>query len=671
MGNFTVFAEKNPALPIREATRILTEKATDAGRYSVLFTPCEEGTAVAARNGQETVQITVTEKTDQAPLMAPGQTSLCHAAHIIAELAPAKRNPCIGLAFSFSVPEQKKNAVTFFCTLTGEDNNQIQHGKEVLFSLCKDSVYGTDTVLTTVEKREPHLLSSALFEGLRRACHTLGEEIPQPIHSKKALNFIPQTPLLECPVYPDDTAASLVARVEEWVRQIPVKQTLFFAAPFTDRCLLQREKPFAIFGKATPGRTVTVTLKDLSSSAVADETGQWSVLFPPQTASAVPCEIHARDGEEHIFVRDVLFGDVWLLGGQSNMEHSLSHNPQVNALNRSARKKTEAPIRMLVQRRMDSLKDPNRQNTPQTSFCDPVRSAWRKPSEKNLAEVSTVGWYFAEEIQKHLGIPIGIVSVCAGSSCLSHLASPRISATAPFVRNANEENKSVPPSGIYNTMTAPLLGLQAKGMIFYQGESDQPRFDTYGDLMATFAEDVRTDFGEELHFSFVQLSSHPIWDKVPEIRAQQFQALKIPNSTLTVARDLGWKPGDMETPHPNYKGEIGLRMAKQILYAVYGKGDNSSTPPLPNNPIFEGNQVKIPFNHPLTGTGTGFEIFCNRQWTEVPAEISGNTVTLTGDGEITALRFAYRRNAGKEIADLASVYGYQAPTFEFYKGEPL
>ncbi len=671
MGKIHVFTEKIHSPAVGGAARILTAETLTETDFSVLFTACEPGTVIAARNGEETVRITVTERADQTPLMPPGQAALCHAAHILAELAPAKRNACIGLAFSFSAPRQEGQTVTFTCRITGEDEPQIQHGKEILKSLAEDGIYGTETTLSVLKKTPPYLLPAPFFEGLRRACRALGEPIPQPIHTKTPLSFTPETPLLECPVYPGDRTETLVARVKAWIPQIPAKQTLFFAAPLTDRCLLQRETPFAIFGSATPGKTVTVTVKDCTALAVADKNGHWQASFPPQPPSEIPCEIIAEDGEEQIFIAEVLFGDVWLLGGQSNMEHSLAHNPQVNRLNRQARHETRAPLRMLVQRLSDAFKDPEKQKTPQRDFCDPVRSAWRTPTEANLAEVSTVGWYFAEELQKQLRIPVGIISLCAGSSCLAQLASPRISTTEPFMRNANSENRSVPPSGIYNTMTAPLLGLKAKGMLFYQGESDQPRFDIYGDLMETFVADVREDFGQALHFSFVQLSSHPIWDRVPEIRAQQYKALKIPDTTLTVARDLGWRPGDMETPHPNYKGEIGLRMAKQILFAVYGKGDASALPPLPQSPIFCKNQVTIPFNHPLAGAGTGFEILQDNQWTETLPLIDGNTVTLTGDREISGVRFAFRRQAGPEFADLKSVFGYQAPTFEFIKGEEL
>ncbi len=670
MGKITVFTEKNPSPVLLAAAKRLTENTTPSDDLSLLFSTCEKGTVVAARNGSETLQLTVTEKADQHPLMGPGQAALSHAAHIIAELSPAKRNACIGLAFAFTPPKAERTTVTFFCTVTGEDKNQILHGKELLSTLAKDLIYGTETDLNTVSSAEPFLLSSTLFEGLRRACRALGEEIPQPIHSKIPLTFTPKTPLLECPVYPDDTVERLVARAETWIKHIPTEQTLFFAAPFTDRGLLQRDTAFEIFGKATPGHKITVTVKNKKSLAIADKNGHWRASFGPQPASEIPCDITAEDGEERIFISDILFGDLWLLGGQSNMEHSLTHNPQVNRLNRPARHQTNAPLRILVQRRNDSFKDPERQKAPQSDFCDPVRSAWRKPTEENLAEVSTVGWYFAEELQHKLQIPVGIVSVCAGSSSLSHLASPRISATEPFLRDSNAENASVPPSGIYNTMTAPLLGLKAKGMLFYQGESDQPRWDIYADLMESFVADLREDFGQNLPFAFVQLSSHPIWERVPEIRVGQWKALKIPNTTLTVSRDLGWRPGDMETPHPNYKGELGLRMARQILFSVYGIGENSATPPLPNSPIFEENHVKIPFTHPLTGAGTGFEIQQDNHWTEVRAILNGDTVTLPGKN-ISGIRFAYRRQAGPEFADLKSVYGIQAPTFEFIKGEEL
>lgn len=92
------------------------------------------------------------------------------------------------------------------------------------------------------------------------------------------------------------------------------------ATIFTDHMLLQRGKPIAVFGTGTPGETVTVSVPErrctVSGAVGAD--GSWCVTLPPMPGGT-GC---AMTVNEQTFT-DVAFGEVWLAGGQSNMEFML------------------------------------------------------------------------------------------------------------------------------------------------------------------------------------------------------------------------------------------------------------------------------------------------------------------------------------------------------------
>ena len=85
--------------------------------------------------------------------------------------------------------------------------------------------------------------------------------------------------------------------------------------PFADHMVLQRDKPVAVWGTAAPGEKVTVTFAGQSAEAVADAQGGWRVNLKPMAASKEGRTLAAND----VKVQDVLVGEVWFAGGQSNM----------------------------------------------------------------------------------------------------------------------------------------------------------------------------------------------------------------------------------------------------------------------------------------------------------------------------------------------------------------
>ena len=90
---------------------------------------------------------------------------------------------------------------------------------------------------------------------------------------------------------------------------------------FSDHLVLQQGRPNLIWGEATPGAVVTVTLEDQPPrSTRADASGRWETSLPALTVSSNPRTLSIEaDGEVRV-LQDVLVGEVWLCSGQSNME---------------------------------------------------------------------------------------------------------------------------------------------------------------------------------------------------------------------------------------------------------------------------------------------------------------------------------------------------------------
>ena len=91
---------------------------------------------------------------------------------------------------------------------------------------------------------------------------------------------------------------------------------------FSDHMVIQRDLAAPVWGQATAGEEVTVTLGAASSKATADAQGKWSLKLPAQAANAKPQELTIK-GKNTVTIKDVLVGDVWICSGQSNMEWNL------------------------------------------------------------------------------------------------------------------------------------------------------------------------------------------------------------------------------------------------------------------------------------------------------------------------------------------------------------
>jgi sialate O-acetylesterase len=94
---------------------------------------------------------------------------------------------------------------------------------------------------------------------------------------------------------------------------------------FTDNMLLQRNQTVPIWGNADPGNCITVAFSNQEKSTVANETGEWLLELDPLPASGIPqsMRISATPSGESIARSNILVGDVWLCGGQSNMAQSM------------------------------------------------------------------------------------------------------------------------------------------------------------------------------------------------------------------------------------------------------------------------------------------------------------------------------------------------------------
>ncbi|MDD4538444.1 MAG: sialate O-acetylesterase [Lentisphaeria bacterium] len=172
-------------------------------------------------------------------------------------------------------------------------------------------------------------------------------------------------------------------------------------ATFADNMLLQRDKPLPVYGRAKPGEKVVVAFAGQRQEGTADAAGVWRVTLAPLAASAEGRDMTVT-GENSIVLKNVLVGDLWLASGQSNMQVRIRE--AMNAKEEIAAAKYDTIRFFMVKTALAS--------SPQQ---DPA-GEWKLCTPENAPEFSAVGYFFARELVKTHGVPIGIVNCAIGSS---------------------------------------------------------------------------------------------------------------------------------------------------------------------------------------------------------------------------------------------------------------
>jgi sialate O-acetylesterase len=177
---------------------------------------------------------------------------------------------------------------------------------------------------------------------------------------------------------------------------------LAFVSPiFGDHMVLQRGKPNRIWGWSQPGDTVRVEIGERSATAAAGTDGRWQAqIDPPQPGGPYTVKI---SGKQTVELQDVLVGDVWICGGQSNMQFGLGQ----------------------ARNGADEIKNAN---YPQIRYymvgqrvsysrVDVPRGSWRVVSPSTIGGfggISAVAYFFARKVHESVRVPIGLIQEAVG-----------------------------------------------------------------------------------------------------------------------------------------------------------------------------------------------------------------------------------------------------------------
>ena len=492
--------------------------------------------------------------------------------------------------------------------------------------------------------------------------------------NKEALNEENTLPE-DAPAMPQDAVVETPAAEEYGEEPLPEWKV---SGIFSSHMVLQRERPVTVWGWSShTGAAVTGCWGDETVTAQVDEEGRFALTFAARPASFVPTEMTVSSAYGSDIFTDILVGDVWVIGGQSNAELNLG--PCLEVTPEIAATIDEAmPVRLFRQTQAGAMECKRFYNTPSRDiiFSD---WCWKRPDEAAARQFSAIGYYLARILAQQVAVPFGVVMMCAGGACLRELMPLELAHERGYTTGAN-----MPVGGYYNTLIHPLEGLQFVGQVFFQGESEgiwKEMALSYDEDLAAFVEDERRRFGFEFPFYNVQLSSyreecdayfkHLYWVRSRQVRAVDI----IPRSYVAVARDLGALPGDPDFAHARYKYPLAQRIAAQVLAQEYGIGTLAeANPPMPAKAVRNGDTVAVTFTCAGAGLVTsdgealrGFG-FMDAEGAEMGAEAvitAPDTVTVTvPEGTDAAeVHFCMSNMAYMEQANLCRADGMPAPAF--------
>lgn len=351
---------------------------------------------------------------------------------------------------------------------------------------------------------------------------------------------------------------------------------------FSDNMVLQQKSTVTFRGTADPDTKVTIKTgwDNKKVNTKSDNQGNWSVDIATP-AFGGPFDIVVSDGTAKT-LNDIYVGEVWLCSGQSNMEmpmRGFTGQPVENSQEMIAEANSRRNIRLFRQENAWST----------TGMNDIANAKWELPSSDAVAQFSAVGYVFADQLEKSLDVPVGIIQ-CAWSMSTIQAWMPRETFASQFpdteLPDINGTEKDFgwlqgTPTLLWNAMVNPWKGFPIAGVLWYQGEANTPNAELYRKLFPAMVSDWRKLFNNEnLPFYYAQLApwkdmgcEKTLWSDFRQVQSDLLSEVK--NTGMVTTGDLG----DSTFIHFPKKIQVGKRFAYLALNNAYGnKGIMSEAP---------------------------------------------------------------------------------------------
>ncbi|MBR1757597.1 MAG: hypothetical protein IJ744_02565 [Lachnospiraceae bacterium] len=471
---------------------------------------------------------------------------------------------------------------------------------------------------------------------------------------------------------------------------------------------LQRQKPIRIWGSTDCPQEVTVSLNGTILVEKIPIAGGFSIELPAQEA-VTDAVLTISGTEDVVELTGVDIGEVWVAGGQSNMEFLLRYDAEGEEQIRNA---NDPHLRFYDVGEYTFEGEKSQTNKDNCEAWD----RWMTFAPDTAEYFSAVGLYFAKVLRTAYDVPIAIIGCNWGGTtasawtnesdleedpalhvyldeyraatkdldreeyekkhaeALTFLDSEEMKRAMRSVMYGNvslwEIIKAIPllgkivksggmpvgpynqnaPGVLYHNMLCQIAGVAVRGVIWYQGESDDQKAEVYDKLFSAMIRCWRNAWKEELPFLFVQLAPFGKWlgstgNKYPIVRQRQEKVSKsVPGAYMVSIMDVG----DPKDIHPKKKRPVGERLALLARGKVYGEEILCEAPEVCGGEVQDGRLV-LRFLH----AGEGLKI-CGKKLDAISVTAEGKRVksfqaSATGDC-LVIISNAIRKDTEIEVA---------------------
>jgi sialate O-acetylesterase len=488
-----------------------------------------------------------------------------------------------------------------------------------------------------------------------------------------------------------------------------------------DHMVLQSGQPDPLWGWAPAGTAVKAEFLDATGKMLAQAhgtaaaDGKW-MLKLPALPSGTAGQLRFTAGAETQTLQDVIAGETWLCGGQSNMTYDFGadnmQKSQVDAAKEQAARENGA-IRIFHT-------DGAVADTPQ----DDSPGSWYVVTPDRVGGGTfCVAWYFAVAVRDRIHQPMGLVECAVGGTRAEQWMSkdalqalphgpqvikqqddfynqqrPIVAAAAkvhdawlaanptPDLQNKNRATEPPHPglparySDLYNGMLHGLEPFGARGIIWFQADGNLGSTPIYGELIKGMIGNWRADFRANLPFYYVEMNNMRDWvqvqpvqfNELSQLREAQDAALQLPGTDVVSSIDVS-----LPEPEPHFpdKEPVGRRLAAVALDHVYGIRQTCHGPTYASMQQ-ENEAIRIKFTDAaglrVRGGGQmkGFAVRGDTgDWAWASGKVDGEDVVLW-NAQIphpTAVRYAWASNP---ITSMENAAGFPMRPFRTDKDSP-
>jgi len=381
-----------------------------------------------------------------------------------------------------------------------------------------------------------------------------------------------------------------------------------------------------VWGTAAPEEAVTVEFAGQKKTSDTGADGRWRVILDPLSANSESRNMSFRGTDTNLLVlTNVVVGEVWLCSGQSNMEWTVAKSAEYDAVKAGA----DQPL-------IRHFKVPRRDRPfPEEN----IEAKWDVCTPETVGDFTAAGYFFACELERELGVPVGLLNVSYGGTRIEPWATPdslmdaaalpelaarvrkashltpegktryvdyfrALESWLPAAKSAVEKGVPFPvppdepwiagneqqPTRLYHGMVSPVAPFAVRGVLWYQGEGNTGDPSKYAEKMSVLVGGWRELWSDpRMPFYYVQLAgfqtsdpSRPeMGDGWARLREEQLKALSIADTGMASAIDIG----ETADVHPKNKQDVGRRLARWALARTYGKDI------VPSGPLYKSHRA--------------------------------------------------------------------------------